>query len=146
MPADWYMKTANSFHRGLIKISGGKFGWSAIGMSVVELTTIGAKSGEPRRVMLTSPLEEGDTIAIVASAGGNPAHPAWFHNIVANPEVEVVYRGKPKQKMHARVATAEERARMWPILTKAHKNYAGYQEKTTREIPIVLLEPVKPEA
>jgi deazaflavin-dependent oxidoreductase (nitroreductase family) len=146
MPADWYMKTANSFHRGLIKISGGKVGWSAIGMSVVELTTIGAKSGQPRRVMLTSPLEEGDTIVIVASAGGNPAHPAWYHNIVANPEVEVVYRGEPKRKMHARVATRDERGRMWPILTKAHKNYAGYQEKTDREIPLVLLEPVSPEA
>jgi deazaflavin-dependent oxidoreductase (nitroreductase family) len=142
MPADWYMKTANSFHRGLIKISGGRVGWSAIGMSVVELTTIGAKSGRPRRVMLTSPLEEGDTIVIVASAGGNPAHPAWYHNIVANPAVEVVYRGRPQQRMHARVATPEERARMWPILTTAHKNYAGYEEKTDREIPLVLLERV----
>lgn len=142
MPSNGYMKFANSLHRGLIKISGGKLGWSAIGMSVVELTTTGAKSGEPRRVMLTSPLEEGDTIVIVASAGGNPASPAWYHNIVKHPEVEVVYRGKPRQKMHARVATPEERARMWPILTKAHKNYAGYQEKTTREIPLVLLEPI----
>ena len=146
MPADWYMKTANSLHRGMIKITGGRFGWSAIGMSVVELTTIGAKSGQPRRVMLTSPLEEGDTVVVVASAGGNDNHPAWYHNILAHPEVEVVYRGKPKQKMHARVAGPEERARMWPILTKAHKNYAGYQEKTTREIPLVLLEPIKPEA
>jgi deazaflavin-dependent oxidoreductase (nitroreductase family) len=142
MPSDRYMKTANSFHRGLIKISGGRLGWSAIGMSVIELTTTGAKSGQPRRVMLTSPLEEGDTIVIVASRGGDPIHPAWYHNILADPEVDVVYRGKPKRKMHARVATAEERARMWPILTKAHKNYAGYQEKTTREIPLVLLEPV----
>ena len=103
MPADWYMKTANSLHRGMIKITGGRFGWSAIGMSVVELTTIGAKSGQPRRVMLTSPLEEGDTVVVVASAGGNDNHPAWYHNILAHPEVEVVYRGKPKQKMHARV-------------------------------------------
>ena len=69
-------------------------------------------------------------------------HPAWYHNILAHPEVEVVYRGKPSARMHARVATPEERARMWPILTKQHKNYAGYQEKTTREIPLVLLEPI----
>jgi len=138
------MRFANNLHRGLIRISGGKLGWSAIGMSVVELTTTGAKSGQPRRVMLTSPLEEGDIIVIVASAGGNPAHPAWYHNILANPEVEVVYRGKPKRKMHARVATPEERARMWPIVTKKFKNYAGYQEKTTREIPLVLLEPISP--
>lgn len=136
----------NSFHRGLLKVSFGKFGWSALGMSVLELTTIGAKSGQPRRVMLTSPLEEGATIVVVASRGGDPVHPAWYHNILAHPEVEVVYRGKPKQKMHARVATPEERARMWPILTKQHKNYAGYQEKTDREIPLVLLEPISPEA
>jgi deazaflavin-dependent oxidoreductase (nitroreductase family) len=132
----------NAFHRGLLKLSFGKLGWSALGMAVLELTTTGAKSGEPRRVMLTSPLEEGDTIVIVASRGGDPVHPAWYHNILANPAVEVVYRGKPARAMHARVATPEERARMWPILTAKHKNYAGYQEKTDREIPLVLLEPV----
>jgi deazaflavin-dependent oxidoreductase (nitroreductase family) len=132
----------NSFHRGLLKVSFGKLGWSALGMAVLELTTTGAKSGEPRRVMLTSPLEEGNTIVIVASRGGDPVHPAWYHNILANPAVEVVYRGKPIRPMHARVATPEERARMWPILTAKHKNYAGYQEKTDREIPLVLLEPV----
>ncbi len=132
----------NSFHRGMLKVSFGKLGWSALGMSVLELTTIGAKSGEPRRVMLTSPLEEGDTVVVVASRGGDPVHPAWYHNILAHPEVEVVYRGKPKRSMYARVATPEERARMWPILTAKHKNYAGYQEKTDREIPLVLLEPI----
>ena len=146
MPSDRALHAMNSFHRGLLKVSFGKLGWSALGMSVLELTTIGAKSGAPRRVMLTSPLAEGDTIVVVASRGGDPIHPAWYHNILAHPEVEVVYRGKPKQKMHARVATPEERARMWPILTRAHKNYAGYQEKTTREIPLVLLEPIRPEA
>jgi deazaflavin-dependent oxidoreductase (nitroreductase family) len=142
MPSDRALHAMNTFHRGLLKLSGGRLGWSALGMSVLELTTTGAKSGQPRRVMLTSPLEEGDTIVVVASRGGDPVHPAWYHNILANPEVEVVYRGQPKQRMHARVATAQERARMWPVLTEKHANYAGYQEKTDREIPLVLLEPL----
>ena len=65
-----------------------------------------------------------------------------MHNLRANPDVEVALQGKPKQPMHARVATAEERARMWPVIAGNYKNYAGYQRKTTREIPLVLLEPV----
>jgi deazaflavin-dependent oxidoreductase (nitroreductase family) len=134
----------NSFHRGMLKVSGGRLGWSALGMSVLELTTTGAKSGQPRRVMLTSPMEEGDVIVVVASRGGDPVHPAWYHNILAKPEVDVVYRGQPRRRMHARVATPEERARLWPVLTKRHANYAGYQAKTDREIPLVLLEPVSP--
>jgi deazaflavin-dependent oxidoreductase (nitroreductase family) len=141
MPSDLLLKTMNGFHRGLVKISGGRIGWSASGMPVVELTTIGRKSGQPRSVMLTSPVQEGTTIVVVASRGGDDTHPAWFLNLRDNPDVEVAYKGGPKTKMHARAATAEERARLWPLVTAEHKNYAGYQTKTTREIPLVLLEP-----
>ena len=141
MPSDLVLKTMNGFHRGLLKISGGRIGWSASGMPVVELTTIGRKSGQPRSVMLTSPVQEGTTIVVVASRGGDDTHPAWFLNLRDNPDVEVAYKGGPKTKMRARAATAEERARLWPLVTAEHKNYAGYQTKTTREIPLVLLEP-----
>jgi deazaflavin-dependent oxidoreductase (nitroreductase family) len=110
-------------------------------MPVVELTTTGRKTGQKRSVMLTSPLQEGDAIVVVASRGGDDTHPAWFLNLRDNPAVEVVYKGKPKQPMKARVATPEERARMWPTVTSKYKGYAGYQTKTTREIPLVLLEP-----
>ena len=72
---------------------------------------------------------------------GDPTHPAWFLNLRDNPAVEVAYKGGPKQPMRARIASAEERARLWPIVTEKHKNYAGYQKKTDREIPLVLLEP-----
>jgi deazaflavin-dependent oxidoreductase (nitroreductase family) len=131
----------NGIHRALLKVTGGKFGWEAGKMPVLELTTTGRKSGQPRAVMLTSPLQEGDTIVVVASRGGDDTHPAWFLNLRDHPEVEVAYKGAPKQPMRARVANAEERARMWPLVTADHKNYAGYQTKTTREIPLVLLEP-----
>ncbi|SDY80753.1 deazaflavin-dependent oxidoreductase, nitroreductase family [Amycolatopsis xylanica] len=140
MPSDFSLKAMNAVHRGLLKITGGRAGWSVANMPVLELTTIGRKSGEPRKVMLTSPLREGDAIVVVASRGGDDTHPAWFLNLRDNPDVEVALGGKPAQKMHARVATAEERARMWPKITADYKNYAQYQTKTKREIPLVLLE------
>jgi deazaflavin-dependent oxidoreductase (nitroreductase family) len=142
MPSDMQLKVANAVHRGLLKVTFGKFGWDLGKMPVVELTTTGRKSGQKRSVMLTSPLQEGDAIVVVASRGGDDTHPAWFLNLRDNPDVEVSLKGKPKQPMRARVATPEERARMWPQVTSMYKGYAGYQTKTTREIPLVLLEPV----
>ena len=141
MPSDAILKTMNGLHRGLLKISGGKIGWKAGGMPALELTTIGRKSGQPRSVMLTSPVQEGKTIVVVASRGGDDTHPAWFLNLRDNPDVEVSYKGAPKQHMKAQVASPEERARLWPLVVADHKNYAGYQTKTEREIPLVLLQP-----
>jgi len=142
MPSDLALKTMNALHRVVLTVSFGKLGWSAANMPVLELTTIGRKSGQPRSVMLTSPLQEGSTVVVVASRGGDDTNPAWFLNLRDHPEVEVRLSGGPKQPMIARVATADERARMWPIVTSTYKNYAGYQTKTEREIPLVLLDPV----
>lgn len=141
MPSDFQLKTMNLVHRTVLKLTGGKVGWTTAGMPALQLTTVGRKTGEPRAVMLTSPIQEGDTIVIVASRGGDPQHPAWFLNLQANPDVTVSLQGKPSRPMRARVATAEERAAMWPRVTASYKGYAGYQTKTTREIPLVLLEP-----
>ena len=141
MPTDMQFKVANAVHRGMLKLTFGKFGWDLQKMPVVELTTTGRKSGQPRTVMLTSPVQDGDAIVVVASAGGEDQHPAWLLNVRDNPDVEVSLRGKPKQRMRARVATPEERARLWPQVTAKYKGYGGYQTKTTREIPLVLLEP-----
>ncbi|HEY3607305.1 MAG TPA: nitroreductase/quinone reductase family protein [Pseudonocardiaceae bacterium] len=140
MPSDFAMKTMNAIHRGLLKVSGGKAGWRVSDMPVLELTTIGRKSGQPRSVLLTSPIQEGATLVVVASRGGDDNHPAWFLNLRANPEVKVAYKGGPARPMQARVADAAERERLWPLVVADHKNYAGYQTKTTREIPLVLLE------
>jgi deazaflavin-dependent oxidoreductase (nitroreductase family) len=141
MPSDFVLKSMNALHRCVLTVSFGHLGWRAGNMPVVELTTIGRKSGARRTVLLTSPVQEGDTYVVVASRGGDDQHPAWFLNLRDNPDVEVVTDGK-RRKMHARVATPEERARLWPTVTAGHKNYADYQTKTTREIPLVLLEPV----
>jgi len=141
MPSDFALKTMNAVHRTILKLSGGKLGWTASDMPVLELTTTGRKTGQPRAVMLTSPHQEGDTIVVVASRGGDDTHPAWFLNLRDDPNVEVTTKGQPKRRMVARIANAEERARLWPLVTADHKNYAGYQTKTDREIPLVLLEP-----
>jgi deazaflavin-dependent oxidoreductase (nitroreductase family) len=141
MPTDLQMKAMNAFHRGLLRVSCGRLGWRTAGMPVLELTTTGRKSGQPRSVMLTSPVQQDDAIVIVASRGGDDHHPAWFLNLRDRPDVEVAFAGKPKRPMRARVATPEERAALWPQVTAAYKGYDSYQTRTDREIPLVLLEP-----
>jgi len=141
MPSDAQLKLMNALHRVVLKASFGKIGGNLLGMPAFELTTTGRKSGKRRSVMLTAPAEEGDTLVVVASKGGNDEHPAWFLNLRENPEVEVRFAGKEPKPMTARVADAAERARLWPIITEDHDNYAGYQKNTDREIPVVLLEP-----
>ena len=140
MPSDYGLKAMNALHRIVLTVSFGRLGWSALGMPVLQLTTTGRKSGEPRKVMLTSPLQLGDTLAIVASRGGDDRHPAWFLNLRDHPAVTVTMNGKSRP-MQARIATPEEKAELWPRLTADHKNYAGYQSKTQRDIPLVLLAP-----
>lgn len=108
------------------------------GPSMLLLDHVGAKSGVKR----TSPLlyvPDGDEVFIVASKGGYPKHPAWFHNLRANPETEVQI-GSERRPVRARVATGEERKRLWPKAVAAYSGYRGYQERTGREIPLVLLE------
>jgi deazaflavin-dependent oxidoreductase (nitroreductase family) len=141
MPSDLALKAMNGVHRAIVKLSGGRAGYDVNRMPVLELVTTGRKSGQRRAVMLTSPYQEGEMIVVVASRGGDDTHPAWFHNLVANPSVEVSWKGAATRPMHAHVATPDERARLWPLVIKDHKNYAGYQRKTEREIPLVLLTP-----
>ena len=132
----------NGIHRGLLKASGGRLGWTAAGMPVLELTTTGRRSGISRSVLLTSPHQEDHRIVIVASKGGEDTHPSWFLNLLENPQVEVRLQGAVSSPMFARAASDKERQRMWPIVTGKYPNYAGYQAKTDRQIPLVILEPV----
>ncbi|GDX14090.1 nitroreductase [Actinomycetes bacterium] len=140
MPSDLTLKAMNTVHRVILRISGGRLGWEAGNMPVLELTTTGRKSGKLRSVMLTSPIQEGESIVIVASRGGDDVHPAWYLNLVANPQVQVKLKGEPTKTMTARTATADERARLWPIVEQKYKGYAGYQQRTDREIPLIFLD------
>ncbi|MEP7192341.1 MAG: nitroreductase/quinone reductase family protein [Actinomycetota bacterium] len=142
MPSDLVLKSMNTLHRILLKVSGGRVGWTAGEMPVLELTTTGRKSGKPRSVMLTSPLRDGAFLVVVASRGGDDNPPAWFLNLSDNPEVQVRLQGRPSQRMRGIVATHQERERLWPLVIADHKNYAGYQKRTEREIALVLLGPV----
>ena len=103
------------------------------------LDHVGAKSGTKR----TTPLlyvEDGDDIVIVASKGGFPKNPAWFHNLMANPETKVQV-GSEQRPVHARVARPEEREHLWELAERAYSGYADYRARTDREIPLVVLEP-----
>jgi deazaflavin-dependent oxidoreductase (nitroreductase family) len=143
LPSDLAFKFLNGAHRAVMKLSGGKLGWTAI-MPVLELTTTGRKSGQARTVILTSPLQlgEGDTtLVVIASRGGDDHHPAWFCNLQAQPQILVRYKGGPQTSMTARVATAAEKANLWPAIVSAYKSYGSYQQRTQRDIPVVFLEP-----
>jgi deazaflavin-dependent oxidoreductase (nitroreductase family) len=111
-------------------------------MPVLKLTTVGRKSGDKREVMLTSPLQLDSTLVIVASRGGDDHHPAWFLNLRDEPLVEVATKNEEKHQRRARIATTEERNAMWPQIVERYKNYGGYQSRTQREIPLVLLEKI----
>jgi deazaflavin-dependent oxidoreductase (nitroreductase family) len=141
VPSDLALKTMNAVHRTVLTLSGGRIGWSAANMPVLELTTTGRKSGQPRSCLLTSPVQEGDALVIVASRGGDDRDPAWFLNLRDEPEVQVALGGEEPAPYRAEIADAEERARLWPMITADHSNYAGYQRKTDREIPVVVLHP-----
>src|SRR5579885_396732 len=108
----------------------------------LRLTTTGRKSGE-RYIFPLFYGEVGDSYLVVASKGGAPAHPSWYRNLVANPEVEVQV-GTKKFKARARTATGDERARLWEKALEFWPPYAEYQRKTEREIPVVVLEPMAP--
>jgi deazaflavin-dependent oxidoreductase (nitroreductase family) len=141
MPSDLVLKSMNAVHRAMLKVTGGRIGREVSGMPVVELITTGRRSGQPRAVMLTSPLRDGDAYVVVASRGGDDRHPAWFLNLRDDPHVQVSVQNGPRVPMDASVATPEERARLWPQIAGKYQNYAGYQKRTEREIPLVLLRP-----
>jgi F420H(2)-dependent quinone reductase len=131
-------------HTALYRASGGRLGHRIPGVPgrMLLLDHVGAKSGTKR----TSPLlyiGDGEDVVVVASKGGFPKHPAWLHNLKANPDTTVQI-GTERREVHARVATPEERERLWPLCVKAYHGYADYQVRSKgREIPVVILEPRK---
>ncbi|GAA1366862.1 nitroreductase family deazaflavin-dependent oxidoreductase [Streptomyces beijiangensis] len=124
-----------------IEKSGGAEGMTMRGMSVILLTTRGAKSGKLRKSPLMR-VEHDGTYAAVASLGGAPKHPVWYHNVVADPRVEL-QDGTVRQDMTAREVTGDEKALWWERAVAAFPDYAGYQKKTDRQIPVFVLEPAK---
>ena len=125
----------------LYESSGGTEGTTLRGMPVVLLTMLGASSGKLRKVPLMRVEHEG-CYAAVASQGGAPTHPAWYRNLLASPQLEV-QDGPAKGDYVAREVTGEEKAQWWERAVAAFPDYAAYQRKTDREIPVLVLEPAQ---
>jgi F420H(2)-dependent quinone reductase len=132
-PAGWVRHQVESYEG-----SGGTEGTTLRGMPVVIVTSRGAKSGKLRKTPLMR-VEHDGHYALVASKGGSPTHPVWYFNLVADPHVEL-QDGPVKSDMVARQVTEEERALWWDRAVAAYPDYAEYQTKTERQIPVFVLE------
>jgi deazaflavin-dependent oxidoreductase (nitroreductase family) len=119
--------------------SGGTEGTELKGRPVILLTTIGAKTGKIRKTPLMR-VEHGGEYAVVASLGGAPKHPVWYHNIKANPRVEL-QDGSDTKDYEAREVFGDEKATWWERAVEAWPDYAEYQTKTDRQIPVFVLTP-----
>lgn len=137
--ADLGMKGMNLLHRTILTVSGGRWLSEPLGMPTVELHTTGRKSGQRRSTLLTAPVWDEGRYVLVASKGGDDRHPEWYKNLVANPEIELTVKGVTRPYT-ARTASPAEKAELWPQITGKYKNYAGYQRRTERDIPVIICE------
>ena len=124
----------------LIESSGGTRGTTMRGMPVVVVTMLGAKSGKVRKIPVMR-VEHDGVYAVVASLGGAPKHRVWYHNLLAHPQVEL-QDGPARGEYTVREVTGDERALWWDRSVAAYPDYADYQTRTDRVIPVLLLEPV----
>lgn len=134
-PWDWSRENAEKY-----MASGGTEGTEMKGKPVVLLTTVGAKTGKLRKTPLMR-VEHNGQYAIVASLGGAPKNPVWYHNVVKNPRVEL-QDGTVAGDYDAREVFGDEKAQWWERAVAAWPDYADYQQKTDREIPVFVLTPV----
>jgi deazaflavin-dependent oxidoreductase (nitroreductase family) len=136
------VSNANDWNTAIIeefRANGGEVGGNFAGAPLLLLHTTGARTGNERvHPMMYQDL--GDAVAVFASKAGAPDHPAWYHNLVANPEVSGEI-GTAIRTFKARVAEGDERERIWTKQKADYPGFAGYEEKTDREIPVVVLDP-----
>jgi F420H(2)-dependent quinone reductase len=128
----------STLHTALYRATGGKWGGTMMKVPILLLTTRGRKSGKKR----TTPLmytRDGDNLVLIASVGGAPRNPGWYHNLRGQ-EAEVQI-GSERRPVRARDAEGEERERLWAEMVRLYPAYADYQKKTSRRIPVVVLEP-----
>jgi deazaflavin-dependent oxidoreductase (nitroreductase family) len=136
-----FIRVVGKFNIWLYRKSSGRLGAKMPGSDapICLLTTTGRKSGLARTIPLLY-LADGDRVVVVASLGGMSKHPEWYLNVVANPKVTVEIDGDA-QAMLASTATPEEKAKLWPRLVDMYKSYEMYQQRTTRDIPVVVCTP-----
>jgi len=137
---NWLVMLMWRLHRAVYRFSGGRLGGRLLGMPVLLLTTTGRRSGKPQTTALTF-FAEGRNFIVIASNGGEPLHPAWFLNLRAHPDVHVQI-GRRLMGVRGREVQGAERERLWARITSLQPSYARYQARTSRRIPVVVLEPV----
>jgi deazaflavin-dependent oxidoreductase (nitroreductase family) len=143
--ASWFfLHVANPIDKRLLPATNGRISL-AIGQPVLCLEVIGAKSGQVRRSPLLF-MQDGDDIVVIASATGRAKHPAWYRNLVANPQVKVYAPGGRTGKYVARTAEGEERERLWREATEYYRGFTVYEGRTggIRQIPVVVLSRARP--
>jgi len=133
------METFWKLHPWIYEKTRGRVGGRVFGMPVLLLSTRGRKSGQVRKNALMY-LEKGNACVVIASNAGEPRHPAWYLNLKTNPRVQI-QRGGEVVNATAREAEGEERDRLWKEVVAAESGYAEYERRTTRRIPLVVLEP-----
>ena len=138
--SDTNFRRASGLHRLLLRLTGGRIGHHIVGMKVVTLHTVGRTSGSPRETILGTPIEGPTGVVLVASKGGSHTHPDWYLNLQKTSDVELTMDGE-RRPYRARTVSPEEKAALWPRIVTAYQGYAGYQRRTPRDIPVVLLEP-----
>ena len=138
-PPRWLIKTMTRLHVLVHRLTGGRRFNTLAGDDVCFVTMKGARSGRQLTIPLMYVPHQGGVL-LVASQGGAPTNPAWYHNLVKHPEIEVEHRGQ-EMKLRARLARAEEKPGLWPICDRHYAPYADYRERTTRDIPIFVCEP-----
>lgn len=125
-------------HTTVYRASNGLLGRRFPGMPpILLLEHVGARSGIHR----TTPLgyfTDGDDVVVVASKGGHPRHPDWYHNLRAHPDT-VIQLGAERRRVRAEVADAQAHARLWPMAVRAYSGYRTYQDRTARQVPLVIL-------
>ena len=127
-------------HQWLYENTDGRIGATLGGRPMLLLRTVGRRSGRPRTAALLY-VRDGKTYAVIASKGGAPQHPGWFHNLAAEPNVEIQV-GRERIPVRARIAEHKERSRLWARADEVNQGqYAIYQSRTKRLIPVVVLEP-----
>lgn len=139
-PSEMDFTISGESHVKAYRETGGETGYIWNNATILLLTTIGHKSGEPKTVPLIF-VEDAGRYVIIASLGGAPKHPAWYVNLAANPRVTLQVKDKVFEA-EASTATSTERERLWAKAVEAWPQYTDYQAKTTREIPVVVLTPV----
>jgi deazaflavin-dependent oxidoreductase (nitroreductase family) len=131
------MRAFIATHAALYALSDGRIGGRMGTLRILLLTSTGRRSGRARTVPLVF-FEDGERLVVIASKGGAPRDPLWWENLQKRPEA-VVQIGGEKRNMRARLASPEERARLWPRIKQENPAYAEYEKRTAREIPVVLL-------